>query len=225
MKIKINKTFLSSILSLMIFSSSIYAAENGIYAGGQLGWADSNYTPKSLNIIYVPTTYQSTTYYLTGSTSPEINKAKAGARIFVGDQVNRFIAFEGGYTNYGYPEAINLYGYENLREPMSESAFDAQAKLSLPVSKRFNLYAKGGLAYVMTQHFSSSATTDGSALSFLTSFQYSEDDITALRPVYGAGISFDLTKSLSTDISWSQIIGGNNVPTTNFAAIGLTLHF
>jgi opacity protein-like surface antigen len=226
MKININKTLLLCGMTGAMLCSSAYAANNGLYVGGQVGYGSNNSSPSSLNAASIPVTIVNTQTTLSGPAKVSVDNDGIAGRAFLGYQFNKYLSLEGGYTQYSDTTVNNVYGIKGNDESLFEGAIDGVVKGSLPITDRFSVYAKGGAAYVMAQSLgtndSTSILNQQSGLIYLN--DYNTQNNYAFRPTYGVGASFDITKRLSTDISWSQIVGGNNVPTTNFAALGLTFH-
>ncbi|MBY0544398.1 MAG: porin family protein [Gammaproteobacteria bacterium] len=220
----INKAVLLAVSALGL-CSSVYAADNGLYAGAQLGYANIDNSVSSLDVSSTPLNING--HYVgqvSGFKNPSVDNGDIGGRAYLGYQFNRYFSLEAGYTQYADTDVNNIAGFHNQDISLYEGAIDTVGKFSLPIGKRVNLYAKGGAAYVMTQGVDSSINQVIRPLNVSSSFETSTTNIDEFRPTYGFGASFDITNHLSTDVSWSQIVGGNNIPTTNFTALGLSYH-
>lgn len=89
----------------------------------------------------------------------------------------------------------------------------AKGIIPLPLTQSFgfnnlNLYGKLGAAYVQP---------DGSG--------YSYQSHATIRPMYGVGVSYDITPQVSTDLGWTRIQAGNGVYNSQLIGLGLTFHF
>lgn len=226
MKITMKKTVLLCGLAGALLSSSAFAAKDGLYVGGQVGYGSNNSSASSLNASSIPIAIGNTQTTLSGPANVSVDNDGIAGRAFLGYQFNKYLSLEGGYTQYSDTTINNVYGVRGSDESLFEGAIDGVVKGSLPITDRFSLYAKGGVAYAMAQDLGkndvTSVSSSQSGLIYLN--DYNTQNNYAFRPTYGVGASFDITNRLSTDISWSQIVGGNSIPTTNFAALGLTFH-
>ena len=204
----------------LITASAAYASPNGWYLGGQIGAANIDNTASSLNIIYASGITSGST--VTGPYHPSVDNGDWGGRIFTGYQFMPYLAAELGATDFANTSVDHLYGTPNLDDHVSEYGFDAVAKVMLPIGERFNVYAKGGVAYMLSNDFDGYLSYQAPS-TFVVG--YDKNTVTAFRPVYGLGASYDITPKLSADISWSQIVGGSDIPQTSFTALGLAYHF
>lgn len=226
--IKLNKTMLlCGLTGVMLCSSAFATTNNGFYIGGQVGYGSNNSSASSLNAASIPVQIGNTQTTLSGLSTPSVDNDGIAGRAFLGYQFNKYLSLEGGYTQYSDTTVNNVYGVHGNNNSLFEGAIDGVVKGSIPITNRFSVYAKGGAAYVMTQNLGTDGTTylvtPASGATYLNN--YNTQNIDEFRPTYGVGATFDITQRLSTDISWSQIVGGSNVPTTNFAGVGLAFHF
>jgi hypothetical protein len=89
----------------------------------------------------------------------------------------------------------------------------AKGIIPIPLGQSFgfntiNLYGKLGAAYVQP---------DGSGSSYQSHATY--------RPLYGVGVSYDITPQVSTDLGWTRIQAGNGVYNSQLIGLGVTFHF
>ncbi len=226
---KFNKRILFTAAAVLL-SSSAYAANNGLYVGGQVGYGSNNSSASSLNADSTTLTYNAPymstrVQNIQAPAKVDVDNDGIAGRVYLGYQFNKYLSLETGYTQYSDTEVNNIAGFSGTDLSLYEGAIDAVGKFSLPITQRINLYAKGGAAYVMAQNVKSSANIAKTGfLNYEADFDYSTNNVDEFRPTYGFGVSFDITKRLSTDLSWSQIVGGNNIPTTNFTSLGLAFH-
>lgn len=163
-------------------------------------------------------------YYVTGQLGQSNSEFGAGDHIglagglFGGFQFTPYIAAELGYvqfhsTHFNSTPVIVGPGVTipGTSGSIKQQAGEGDLKFILPLPCGFNLFAKGGLAYVDT-----SGTVSG--IGFVGSSQ-------DWRPLYGAGASYDLTPNVTADVSWTRIQNNNNIPSINFTAVGLSYYF
>ncbi|NNM58351.1 MAG: outer membrane beta-barrel protein, partial [Legionellales bacterium] len=155
----------------------------------------------------------------------DVDNGNLGARAYLGYQFNKYLSLESGYTQYSHTDVNNIDGVRGADLSLYQGAIDAVAKVSLPLTQKINIYAKGGAAYVMTQGVDSSVYVNVQPNQINANLDYGTKNIDEFRPTYAVGVSYDLTQHLSTDVSWSQIVGGNDIATSNFASLGLSYHF
>ena len=110
----------------------------------------------------------------------------------------------------------NLYGNNKASGDIEQQAGDLVLKPILPLSRSFQLYAIGGVAYV---HASSSINTTAKNLGI------TDETETEFRPVYGLGAELYFQQYWSADLSWRRINGGGNVEQSDEAMIGIAYHF
>lgn len=127
---------------------------------------------------------------------------KTGYSVGAGYKFNRIFAFELAYRHLGeWEESINdleLYGgtYYDATIDLDASALQASMTASWPLNDAVNLYARAGIAQlkvkmdVAVRSGSISASESGSE--------------TRNRGVFGVGLSYDITPSLSLRGEYSQ---------------------
>lgn len=240
----LKKIVLISALSLGA-SFSAQAANNGFYVGGQFGAADLGYTASNLGVVYATANNGQP---VTGPNKPSVDNGTLGARLFMGYQFMPYFAAELGLDGFQSTDIEHMYGtpitagsnlnkfaknhsnpYSNINDSALLGGIDLVGKAMLPIGERFNLYAKGGVAYMEANQFNAdfNITTNGpSDPGILTvSSDLNKDTVYAFRPVYGAGVSYDITPKVVLDLSWTQIPSGSNIPESNLYALGLSYHF
>lgn len=199
-------------VAILSFSTLACASEPGFYAGGALGWSAQN---------------------TTGDSSTSISKNGLGGNAFVGYQFNPYIAAEIGYLYFHNTHAKSTYYLPpgpsaHVTAPITvdttakDQAVDAVAKAILPLPNGFDLYAKGGAAYV-----DYSVSSHASAKNGGNSVVYSSSTSThPIRPVYGVGVSYNITQNISADLGWTHLQKTNDmVPNADLVGLGLTYHF
>lgn len=235
-------------------SISAQAAVNGFYAGGQFGAADIGYTASNLGVVYATANSGLVNPYVSGSTSvtgpntPSVDNGTLGARIFMGYQFIPYFAAELGLDGFQSTDIEHMYGtpiavgsninnftknhsnpYSNINDSALLGGIDLVGKAMLPIGERFNIYAKGGVAYMEANQFSAEfdVTEDKQNTGHIltVSSDLNKDTVYAFRPVYGAGVSYDITPKVVLDLSWTQIPSGSDIPQSNLYALGLSYHF
>lgn len=139
--------------------------------------------------------------------------------LFGGYQFNPYVAAELGYVRF-HNSTLSVYTpsyywgmpYQTTAT-IKQQAGEAAIKGIIPLADGFSLYGKGGLAYV-----DSTGNVHGAGLNYNSS---SHD----WRPLYGAGLSYDITQNVTADVSWTRIQNNNNISSINFTALGLTYYF
>lgn len=115
-------------------------------------------------------------------------------RLFSGYQFNKYLAAEGGW---GFQE-------QGFLKATNQYDFDLAAKGMWPITQTFGLYGKVGAAYV--DQSINGGSTDG------------------VRPLYGLGLSYDMTPKVSTTLGWTRIVGGGSIQDSNFVMLGAAYH-
>ena len=113
------------------------------------------------------------------------------ARVFAGYDMNQFLGLETGYTflprTTGTAPLLGNYSVRNY-------AVDLLAKLSVPVSNVFNIYAKAGAAY-----FNSRVSIDS----------VGTQNQSHIGPAFGVGAAYEVIPNLAIDLSWMRFSGDN----------------
>lgn len=209
-------------VSSFFLMDSAFAQDNGFYTGILLGQSKIDTTVANQKVQSAPVQNStSNTTKVSGPAKPSIDNDGFAGRAYVGYNFNRFFAIEGGYTQYADTKISNIFGVSGDDQNLSEGAIDTVARLNIPLSKRFSLYGKGGAAFVMTNQITDAyAVPVGSAYQF----HYEKTSLDRVRPTYGVGLDMDITRYLSTDISFARVVGGNGISTSDLMAIGINCH-
>lgn len=225
------------ILGFLLISQSVFASSTGPYLGLQLGWGKLNqgeFIASSLDKLV------SKTFPDTSVSSVFFSDTGRGGRIFLGYQFNPYVAVEGGYYRFSSLKlnadlSTNITVLEqfhyNLDVPLNLStrvevrtdAFDLVAKGIWPVTQKFSLYAKAGLAAL---------NSDGKAIITLKTpvadFSLVTDpSVNIVYPTFGLGMNYDITPQVSGDLAWNRIQKVNPCPypSIDFVSAGLIYHF
>ena len=238
MKIIKGITFAAVMLGV---ATSTFAAKNSFYFGGQLGYSDSDYSASNQNLVnadvsFVDNTGSRLISTPLGTAKTSTDQDHLGGRVYLGYQFNKHFALESGYTQFGKTEVNNAYGltsnrYINHDVDLNNAAIDLVAKGMLPVGHKFDLFAKGGVAYVDADTIDRPALVSFSHTSspFIVSnsasvTSYHEETTTKLLPTAGVGAEYTINPRLSMDLSYSIIPGSGDIKTSQLVALGLAFH-
>jgi OOP family OmpA-OmpF porin len=226
------KKLILSAAILGLSSTAAFAATDGFYLGGQLGYGDQNYDNHhafipmqgvnnvDTDIVNGPLNGYSQLANAFGyQYSSHINTDGLAGRVFGGFQFNPNLAAEVGYSMFSDSKTtINYRGQQVFKAKISTESIDAVGKLIYPISNTgFNVYAKAGAAWVLVDQ--DLKQIDGTNVTAISS---STDPI---RPVFGLGAGYDVTQNLTLDASFTRILGNNNLQNIDFYGAGLTYHF
>lgn len=193
---RLTHVILSSIAAGSIATAASAATLPAGYVGLQLGQGHTHYSVSDV-------TGKNFTV-----TSAKIDDTKVAGRVFGGYQFNENFATELGYTYYGNTEFKNMNGTAGNNGRIQEYAYDLVVKPILPLQNNFNLYAKGGVAYIRAK----------------TSGNLSHDE-NKTRPTYGLGLCFDANNNVPVDLSWSRVQNSGNIPNADLFAVGVAYRF
>jgi opacity protein-like surface antigen len=185
------------------------AATDGIYVLGQAGYANSHIQDKIGSKIIE-------TYPLSGDGIFSADNNNLGGRLAVGYQFNPYLAVE-----MGYMRLLNQKGtfkrnlYKTITETSRQNAFDVAAKGILPISDKFNVYGKVGIAYL-------TSTVDSNRKNLF--FDISEHKF---APEVGLGFTYNITNNMFVDTSLTHIqsVGKNKPGNIDFTAVGIGYSF
>ncbi len=223
---KVLSTTVLGISALGVMAAN--AAAPGVYVSGQLGYANTHLGNKT-NIAALTPKLPGTFTPISGSDTDLANNGLAG-RIALGYQFNPNFALEAGYLHLGQRKVDGVVSY--ILHPvrpgsleLQQDAIDLLAKGIIPVSDKFNLYGKAGLAYVNTnmtyivQTLPTPEKTDANKSANIDQYK--------LAPEVALGVSYDITPNVSVDTSWTHIqaVGKNRPGNIDFVAVGLAYNF
>lgn len=208
---------ISAILCLSTLTGLAFAAQTGGYFGGGLGASN----------LDIPKDYQDVAFG-TSTTA----KGGLGGRVFGGYNFNNYFGIEAGFAHYAtatnkFASASPRVGHITIDNSMN--AIDLVGKGYLPLGESgFNLYALGGVAYVMNK-VNFERTYENSDI------QPNKDSFSerSFRPVYGIGASYDIPQtSLTTNLELSRIQGRGDlkndmhaIPSANMLTLNLAYNF
>lgn len=199
------KALLSALITgaaILGFSAVASADLPGFYAGGALGLSN---------------VHQGDDPFSTDKDSTGL-----GGTAQFGYQFNQYIAAELGYL-YFHNVDQSLSGFNATYK---EQAGDLVVKGTLPLNQYFSLYGKAGAAYVdATTEVSSTGlyiAPNGNMYAGNVNF---DDTVHPIRPVYGVGVSYNITPNVSADLGWTRIQHNSTIPNADITTLGLTYHF
>lgn len=202
------------------------AAVLGMYVSGQLGNTNTHMASKTdLSAVKDKFTLD----------SPHLSNNGLAGRLAIGYQFNQNIALEMGYMPLRKRELHNaVEGYMkgvpvnfSLSAALKQDVIDLTGKSIIPISDKFNLYAKLGVAYV-TSHLNINKKIlrldDGSAqMKKLPSPIVKH----TWAPEAAVGANYEITPNISLDASWTHIqpVGKNRPDNIDFVAVGFGYYF
>jgi opacity protein-like surface antigen len=219
----------AGVAGLLIASS---ASAEGVYLGGQLGWGTTH--QGGISNSELTTAIKDLNAIASSSiTSNKYRDNGLAGRLFAGYDITSNFAAELGYTKFSdstadqtdaatvFGTAVNLDAHQKVKT----YAIDLVAKGTLPLQYGFSAFGKVGVAYLnQSGNATNSVTVGGTQLASET-LNRSE---AKFLPTFGAGVSYEITKNVSTDLSWSRIqtVGSTKyLKSTDFVGLGLSYHF
>jgi len=194
-------------------ASTAYATQDGFYLGVGAGPTDVHAkTQDFVNNAPPPATI---------TVAP--SNTGIGERLFMGVQFSTYAAIEGGFAHYGTATYnIPASAMVSCNNPsIRQNSFDIEGKGILPFSTSgFDVFAKAGMAVV---YAGSSGSLEASGGTNPCSTGTSSK--AAAKPLFGIGVSYDITPQWVVDLSYTQYNGGGNVNTANFLALEVSYHW
>lgn len=140
-----------------------------------------------------------------------------GGRAFIGYDINKYFAIEGGYTYFGNKAKLNTQETDYIVTPpettnadpivknykIKTQAFDVVGKIKAPVADSFDLYAKLGVGYLMTK---------GEYVEVKTANVTSDDKDNSVTNnkislAFGAGVDYSVTPNVIINAEWFHLNG------------------
>lgn len=129
-----------------------------------------------------------------GSYGVDTKDTGFAARGFLGYDFNRYFGLETGYTHL---PKTNLEFQGHDISDIKSYAIDLLAKLSLPVSNVFSVYAKAGGSYLHSKNE-------------ISGFSGSH-----IGPAFGVGAAYEVVPNLAIDLSWMRFSGNSKAGAFN----------
>lgn len=195
--------------ALSVISCNVFAVAPGFYMGMMLGPATNNGGTQQAQVNATTTT-------------PATPKStQFGTRIFMGNKIGNYFAFEGGLT---YFSNVN-YDTKGVQTCSGTTArvrdFDFVGKGIFPVAHAFDIFGKAGAALVYQ-------TTSGglNPISSGTTGQCGQTQYqNNIRPTVSVGASYDINQNWVADLSWNRIMVGGVLSSVDLYALGISYHF
>ncbi len=111
----------------------------------------------------------------------------------------------GGYQFNRFIAAEGGFGFDqdSLFKATNQINVDLEAKGMLPITQCFNVFGKLGGTYVDQNQGGSGS---------------------AIRPLYGLGLGYDINRKVNTTLEWTRIIGEGSLNDSNSLLLGLAYH-
>ena len=227
---KVLSTAVLSISALAVMSAN--AAAPGVYISGQLGYADTHMGDKSniadINKNLAKNNFKSLTIKPINPRDTDLTNNGLAGRIALGYQFNPNFALEAGYLRLSSSRVAGTsykpLGVGQGTLTLQQNVIDFLAKGIIPISDKFNLYGKAGLAYVnsaISANIPTIPPTQGNLNGVTDVARYK------LAPEVALGVSYDLSSHVSVDTSWTHIqaFGKSRPGNIDFVAVGLSYNF
>jgi opacity protein-like surface antigen len=146
------------------------------------------------------------------------NSYPLAGRLYAGYGFNKYFSIETGYlltTNATIH--TDILGKDANKFHVKEQIADVVGKGSFYMGDKFYVYGKAGVAYITVKETLNDEKTKN------------------INLVYGAGLGYDVSDSVSVDLSWTRyngkdtsaehLINGNWKPSLDFYAVGVTYKF
>ncbi len=167
----------------MAASDSFFNGENaGFVVGIQGGYADLHWDDRFSN---------------PANNTSGVKDTGFAARGFVGFDFNKYLGVETGYT---YLPNTTFNGIPSENAEIKSYAIDLLAKLSVPVTNVFSVYAKAGGSYL-------SSKVDASIPGVFTGSETN----THIGPAFGVGAAYEVVPNLAIDLSWMRFSGDSRI--------------
>lgn len=221
----LKKLVYSSMAAGSLLAATIaHAAAPGFYVNGQIGYADTHMGSKTNFASFGPSAF-----IPSDANNRNLSNNGLAGRIAMGYQFNQNFAIEVGYLQLGDKKVAGVTHLTS--EPLSgklklqQHAIDLVAKEMVPINNQFNFYGKLGVAYLTTNVDGDFAIPGQTAEPNLNG--YTQIARHTFAPEVALGASYDLSKNVSLDTSWTHIqtIGGKKPGNVDFFAVGLGYNF
>ena len=202
-----------TMLTGLITTTGAFAALDGAYIGGAMGWGDIH--QKGLTDF---------------STNNGSDSDGVAGRVFAGYKFNKNIALESGFTKFSNfnptgSDSDPFAGTVNVNGTIKSYALDLVVKGILPLQQGISLFATAGAAYLNE----TASVSYNMASAYYNYSGRGKESANAVLPTFGLGASYDLTNNLAAEVSWShiQVLDNttSNLANTDFVGAGLSYHF
>lgn len=122
------------------------------------------------------------------------------AQVFVGYDFNKYFGLQGGYA-YLPKATSDAYGFQ-----ATNYALDLLAKLSVPVTSGFSIYALAGGSYL-----NSNVSVNSSLYSYGDSGNRSH-----FGPAFGVGAAYEIVPNFAIGVDWMRYSGQGKIDSSNY---------
>lgn len=231
------KTLLLIFCILISIHGKLFASTPGPYIGANIGWADAHqgdYVSYHFNRLVnkvLPNLVQE-------SSNLFFNNTGLAGGIYIGNQFNDYFAVELGwyhFSNLNINARVDINFvllqefdfdfpvYVDVEGKVETYIVDLLAKGIWPVTNKFSLYGKLGIAYINVN-----ANTTIYMRTSVVDFSLSANpSANIVYPAIGIGMSYDITSHLACDFSWLHIQQFNHkyFPNIDFISVGAMYRF
>lgn len=215
------------------------ATSNGVYVTGQVGYAAHRMVTSAQGFQSIQPMFNG---YVNAQSDVGFGKPKTSGknlmgRLAIGYQFTPNWAVELGYLQLSKENStINItnaitaevYPYPVITKTSTQAvtlkqhAFDVVGKGIIPINDKFNVYAKAGMAYVVSSVSGDSAKINGKAVSVIAPIAKHN-----WAPEAGLGFTYNVTSNVFIDTSFTHIqpIGKNKPANIDFATVGIGYSF
>lgn len=149
-----------------------------------------------------------------------------GFKLYGGYDFNRYFAIEAGFAHLGSPEYRYASGGTIGQAKVRQESYFAAAKGTLPISQRFNVFAKVGVTHSRAQlDGNSNSATINAAAGFPVTISENNS-----RAMFGAGLEFSLSPDVLLRLEYDDFgkFGDSNITGATKArltSLGITYKF
>ncbi|MEI8055563.1 MAG: outer membrane beta-barrel protein [bacterium] len=185
------------------------SSDTGVYVGIEGGFGITNWK----------------TWETDASSSDKVSKDNGFAgRAFVGYDINRYFALETGYSYFSNKAVIKTSGGVEQTSGIKTQVIDLYGKIKAPVVDSFDLYAKLGACYLMSNI---QKLTSGSTAATLYK---NEGNVKNFNVAFGAGADYAITPNVIANVEWLRNAGhyksdDKYQPNTDAFMLGLRYKF
>jgi opacity protein-like surface antigen len=221
MLINVKKNIISAVVASIVgFTAvNVNAAVNGPYVGGQLGYGNVHQGGIGDRVDSIDGVAISNSGRTTG----------VAGRVYIGYQVMQNFAAELGYSKFSNANSKSSVHVEDAdavaKGSIKTDAFDLVGKGIIPLPMGFDVYGKAGIAYMTGKGTASYTQQVAGETVFSVKGSETQHHI---YPTFGAGVGYDVTKNIVTDVSWNRIQktgSSSDLESTDLFAVGVAYNF
>lgn len=218
-----------------LFISHAYAAAPGPYLGLSYGWGSDSGGITSSDMYTMIIDGFNTRNVTVDSFSSHATSEGGAGRIFAGFKFDPYWSLEFGWSHFpslpvhaeasGIDQSVGRpYEVDSSLGSIKIDAFDLLVKLSWPMSWYFNVYLKGGGAYIEARSSEQvNLVRDGGVYATPNTSNVQQ----RYYPAFGLGMSYDITGHFVADLSYLRIqkVKSNDIGSTNMISFGFSWYF